>query len=125
MLVCGAVVYLGIRNRVRDYDDDDFPEQVHGNNSLEIGWTIGPAVIMALVAVGTIATHVALNDTEANALEIAVEGESTMWEPKVVVVGQQWWWEFRYYLDEEITPRRPHRRQEPPPRPTSSPPGRW
>ena len=103
VLICGIVLYLGIKNRVSDYDDDDFPEQTHGNNALEIGWTIAPAAIMAAVAVGTVATHIAINDTEANAMVIEVEGASTDWEPKVVVVGQQWWWEFRYYLSEDIT----------------------
>ena len=103
VLICGAVVYIGLRNRVKDYDDDEFPEQQHGHNALEIGWTMGPAAIMAVIAVFTIATHVTINETEANAIEIAVEGDSTMWEPKVVVVGQQWWWEFRYYLDQDIS----------------------
>ena len=43
----GAVVWLGIRNRVRDDDpDDEFPEQIHGNNALELGWTIAPAAII-------------------------------------------------------------------------------
>ena len=104
VLVVGAVVWLGIRNRVRDDDpDDEFPEQIHGNNALELGWTIAPAAIMAAVAVGTVATHIAINDTEANAMVVEVDGTPTDWEPKVVVVGQQWWWEFRYYFDQEIT----------------------
>jgi cytochrome c oxidase subunit 2 len=103
VLICGVVLYVGIKNRVDDYDDDEFPEQIHGNNALEIGWTIAPAAIMAAVAVGTIATHIAINDTEANAMVIEVEGSSTDWEPKVVVVGQQWWWEFRYYLSDDVT----------------------
>ena len=104
VLVVGAVVYLGIRNRARPDDpDDEFPEQIHGNNALELGWTIAPAAIMAAVAVGTVATHIALNDTEANAMTVEVDGTPTEWEPKVVVVGQQWWWEFRYYFGEDIT----------------------
>ncbi len=103
VLICGIVLYLGIRNRVSSYDDDVFPEQTHGNNALEIGWTIVPAVIMAGVAVATVATQIAINDSEANAMAIEVDGSQTDWEPKVVVVGQQWWWEFRYYLDEDIT----------------------
>lgn len=103
VLVCGAVVWMGIRNRVPDYDDEVFPAQVHGNNTLEIAWTIAPAVILAVVAVATLATHIAINSSKANAIEIEVEGSPTSWEPKVVVVGQQWWWEFRYYLDEDIT----------------------
>ncbi len=104
VLICGGVLYMAVKNRVSDYDDDEFPDQIHGNNTLEIGWTIAPAVIMAAVAVGTIITHLAINETEANAIEVQVEGRSEMWEPKIVVVGQQWWWEYRYYLTEDVTP---------------------
>ncbi|MEZ5247072.1 MAG: cytochrome c oxidase subunit II [Acidimicrobiales bacterium] len=101
VLVCGAVLYLSIKNRVATYEgDDEFPEQVSHNNSLEIAWTILPAVIMAAIAVATIVTHVAINKDEAAAIEIEVDGEARMWDPTIVVVGQQWWWEYRYYLDE-------------------------
>ena len=101
VLVCGAVLYLAVRNRVSSYEgDDEFPEQISHNNTLEITWTIVPAVIMAIIAVATIVTHVAINKDEAAAIEIEVDGEARMWDPTIVVVGQQWWWEYRYYLDE-------------------------
>ena len=104
--VVGAVAWLGWKNRVKDYEgeNDEFPEQISHNNTLEIGWTIVPALIMVVVAVLTITTHIAINDTEANAIEVEVAGESQSWEPKIVVVGQQWWWEFRYYFGEDVTP---------------------
>ncbi len=99
-LVCGAVLYLGIKNRVATYEgDDEFPEQISHNNSLEIAWTIAPAIVMAVIAVLTLQTHFSINSTEANAMTIEVAGETVEWEPTIVVVGQQWWWEFRYYLD--------------------------
>ncbi len=103
--VCGAVAYLGLKNRVSTYEgDDEFPEQISHNNSLEIAWTIVPAVVMAIIAVLTLVTHFAVNSTEANAMTIDVAGESVEWEPTIVVVGQQWWWEYRYYLnDTQIT----------------------
>jgi len=103
VLVVGVILWMSWRNRVPDYDDDEFPAQIHGNNSLEILWTIVPAAIMAAVAVLTVIAHVALNETEANAIEVEIDGSSTSWEPKVVVVGQQWWWEYRYYFDEDVT----------------------
>lgn len=103
VLVVGGVAWLALKNRVKNYDgDDEFPEQITHNNTLEIGWTIGPALILVVVAVLTLTTHIAINDTEANALEVDVAGESTSWEPKVVVVGHQWWWEFRYYFSEDV-----------------------
>mgnify|MGYP006227632413 CR=1 FL=1 len=90
VLVCGAVLWLSIKNRVATYEgDDEFPEQVSHNNTLEIAWTAGPAVIMVIIAVLTSVVHFAINETEANAMTIEVEGESIEWEPTVVVVGQQ------------------------------------
>ncbi len=96
-----------MRNRVDStdgYDNDDFPEQIHGNNRLEVAWTLVPAAIMTVIAVATVVTHLAITGTEANAVEIEVHGHSHDWEPKVVVVGQQWWWEYRYYFDSDVTP---------------------
>jgi len=102
VLVVGGLIYMSLRSGVREYHDEEFPEQISHNNTLEIGWTLGPAVIMVIVAVLTVTTHLVVNDTKANAVEVTVEGASTSWEPKVVVVGQQWWWEFRYYFSEDV-----------------------
>ncbi len=98
-----AVIYIAIKFHAGKPDNDEFPEQIHGNSTLEIGWTILPAMIMAVIAVGTLITHFAVNSTEANAMEIQVDGAPQNWEPTVVVVGQQWWWEYRYYLSDNIT----------------------
>ena len=98
--VCGGILWLALRNRVASYDDDEFPPQISHNNTLEIAWTIIPAVIMVIIAVATVVVHVAINRDEAAAIEIEVEGETQMWDPTIVVVGQQWWWEYRYYFDE-------------------------
>ena len=51
VLVVGGVAWLALKNRVKNYDgDDEFPEQITRNNTLEIGWTIGPALILVVVA---------------------------------------------------------------------------
>ena len=105
VLVCGALLWMSIKNRVpadKDYEGE-FPTQVSHNNRLEIGWTLGPAVIMTVIAVFTLVVHLAINSTEANAIEVEVDGQVETWEPRVVVVGQQWWWEYRYYLTQDIT----------------------
>ncbi len=104
LLVVGVILWVAWRNRVSDYDDDEFPAQTHGNNTLEILWTVVPAAIMAAVAVLTVVAHIALNETEANAIGVEIDGSATSWEPKVVVVGQQWWWEYRYYFGDDVTP---------------------
>ncbi|HEV3485286.1 MAG TPA: cytochrome c oxidase subunit II, partial [Vicinamibacterales bacterium] len=60
------------------------PKQVHGNTTLEILWTIIPAVVLVFIAVPTVRT---IFRTQAKPREGALE---------VIVIGHQWWWEFRY-----------------------------
>jgi cytochrome c oxidase subunit II len=57
---------------------------MHGNTTLEIAWTVLPALILAIIAVPTVR---AIFRTQAAAPANAL---------KVDVIGHQWWWEFRY-----------------------------
>ncbi len=78
-----ATVVFALKFRYRDGKNDN-PKQIHGNTRLEIGWTIVPALLLAVVAVPTISTIFDLADqSDANALE-------------VTVVAKQWWWQFEY-----------------------------
>ena len=87
VLVIGAIVFITWKFRERkDSDPDEFPSQIHGQTTLEIGWTILPALILAGIAVGTVMTIINLNREEPNSI-------------KVQVAGQQWWWEYRYDLN--------------------------
>ncbi len=81
-----GIVYLAFRFRRRRDDDDELPSQTHGNLVLELGWTILPALILAGVAYGTLATLFDLADEPEDALHVDV-------------IGQQWWWEFQYDVD--------------------------
>jgi cytochrome c oxidase subunit 2 len=60
------------------------PEHVHGNTTLEIAWTIIPALILIIIAIPTVRT---IFRTQAKARSDALQVE---------VIGHQWWWEFRY-----------------------------
>jgi cytochrome c oxidase subunit 2 len=82
VLVQGALLYAMYRFRGRPGDAE--PEQVHGNTTLEIVWTIIPAVILAVIAVPTVKAIFKTNE---------VPGEDPL---TVEVIGHQWWWEFRY-----------------------------
>jgi cytochrome c oxidase subunit 2 len=87
LFVMGGTIYMMVRFRASKHPQGDFPEQLHGNTKLEIGWTIVPALILAGVAVFSVAQYQRLNDYHRkDALS-------------VVVVGNQWWWEYRYYFD--------------------------
>jgi len=102
ILVQGAVIYMAIKFRVDEpeneddiYPDDEFPDQIHGNTRLEIGWTILPTVIMAIVAFFTLGLLFELDDVSASP-DRRIQS--------VEVVGQQWWWEFQYHLDDDGVP---------------------
>ena len=82
ILVEGALLYAIFRFRGRP--DDAEPRQVHGNTTIEVVWTIIPAVILAFIAVPTVR-----GIFETNAIP---RGDALT----VEVVGHQWWWEFRY-----------------------------
>lgn len=87
VLVEFGVLYVVWKFRRRKDDDaDEFPEQVHGNTKLEIGWTMLPAVVLAFLAVFTVTTIFDLADEPEDAL-------------RVRVVGQQWWWSYDYDID--------------------------
>ncbi len=87
-VVIGGIA-LTIKNRVKpeDFDHDDLPYQRHGNDKLEIGWTVLPAVLLAVVSVPTV---MAIWD---------LEQKNEPAELDVMVIGQQWWWEYRYDVD--------------------------
>jgi cytochrome c oxidase subunit II len=81
----GLVVFSVIAFVVFRYRDrgQPIPEQSHGKPALEIGLTILPALILIGVAIPTVGTIMALNETDDT-------------ECYVNVTGQQWWWEFDY-----------------------------
>jgi cytochrome c oxidase subunit II len=91
VLILGGALWVSLKFRAKDDDDfNEFPEQVHGNFRLEIGWTILPAVVLAVVAIFTVLTIFDLAKKPADAITVEV-------------TGQQWWWEYRYDLDDDGT----------------------
>ncbi len=73
-----AIIIVKFRDR-----GQAIPEQTHGKPALEIGLTILPALILIGVAIPTVGTLMALNETDDT-------------ECIVNVTGQQWWWEIDY-----------------------------
>jgi cytochrome c oxidase subunit 2 len=82
IFVEGLLVYAVFRFRARPGDPQ--PEHVHGNTTLEIMWTVIPAIVLVVIAVPTIKT---IFVTEAKAESSALQVE---------VYAHQWWWEFHY-----------------------------
>ena len=78
-----ATVFVALKFRYKKGVNEN-PKQVHGNTRLEIGWTVLPALLLAIIAVPTVATIFDLAENPGpKALQVNVE-------------GKQWWWQFRY-----------------------------
>lgn len=87
-LVEGAIVYMLLRFRERK-GDTSMPRQTHGNTPLEIGWTIAPAILLAVLAVPTLSGIFSLARERPNSLQITV-------------TAHQWWWQYDY-PEEKVT----------------------
>ena len=79
------IIYTSMRFK-RRRTHQSRPAQVHGHRTLEITWTIIPAIILLIIAVPTITT---IYDTYA-------AGDDTENAMIVDVYGKQWWWEIHY-----------------------------
>jgi cytochrome c oxidase subunit 2 len=82
VIVEGLVLFAIFKFRA-DPDDDELPEQIHGNFRLEIGWTILPALVLAVISALTLPVIFDLAEKPANALEVDV-------------YGQKYWWGYEY-----------------------------
>lgn len=76
-----ALIYSIVRFRERP--NAPAPRQIHGNNTIEIIWTVAPSLFLFLVLAFTIRTMFALAQPAGNKIEVRA-------------VGHQWWWEFDY-----------------------------
>ena len=70
--------------KYRRKSEDEQPRQIRGHLGLEIGWTVGPALIVIAIAIPSIQAVFA---TQRPVSEDAME---------VHVTGHQFWWEFHY-----------------------------
>ncbi|MDE2765409.1 MAG: cytochrome c oxidase subunit II, partial [Chloroflexota bacterium] len=76
-----AMAYLMVKFRRRPGVK---ARQIHGNNTLEVLWTIGPILILVMIGVPTILAIVGAARAPADdALHVEV-------------VAHQWWWEVNY-----------------------------
>lgn len=82
VVVEAALIFAVLRYRRRP--GDRLPRQIHGNNRLELAWTVAPALLLVLVAVPTLQLIIKHGSPPpANAV-------------RVEVIGRQFWWEVRY-----------------------------
>lgn len=84
-LVEFTLLAVALKYRRRKGEGGLAPAQTHGNTRLEVIWTIIPCVLLAGLAIPTVAMiwDQTGREDDPNALEIRV-------------VGKQWWWEIHY-----------------------------
>ncbi|MDO9176029.1 MAG: cytochrome c oxidase subunit II, partial [Actinomycetota bacterium] len=82
--VVGFIVFAAVGYALWKFRDrgQEIPEQSHGNPKLEILLTVMPAIILAVVAVPSIAMVFELDKKDNDCI--------------INVTGQQWWWEYDY-----------------------------
>jgi len=82
VLVFTLLIFAALKYRRKS--KDEIPEQIHGNDKLEIAWTVAPALLLIAVAIPTLrGVFFAANPPENTAFTV----EAT---------GHQWWFEFEY-----------------------------
>ena len=82
ILVLGAMAYILVKYRARP---GRRAEQIHGNNRLEIAWTIAPILVLVVIAIPTM-VWIATSSSRAVADDAIL----------VTATGHQWWFEFEY-----------------------------
>jgi len=82
LIVGGILAYVIVRFREKPGDAE--PLQDHGNTKLEIGWTVGTGLILAVLGVLTAGVMYSMSPPLGTN------------QPDVIVIGHQWWWEYRY-----------------------------
>lgn len=85
VLVQGLLIFAIFKFRGEPKTAHGRPVPVHGNNKLEIIWTIIPAVVLAIIAVPTLQIIAELSEIP--------EGEEVL---RVDVTGHQFFWEYSY-----------------------------
>ena len=126
VLIVGAVIFVLVEGlliaaiiKFRRKRGGPEPALVHGNTPLEVGWTIGAALIVAALAAVTFAFLPSIKnppDSNANGLQQFAGLEfASLNQPKppngkalhINVVGQQYIWRFDYIQAKRLTENRP------------------
>jgi cytochrome c oxidase subunit 2 len=78
LLVQGALIYSVLRFRAKPGDATDGPH-IHGNTTLEIAWTVAPAIIVAVLAIISWQVFNQLQTPKPNEVTVKVDGRRFNW----------------------------------------------
>ena len=87
VVVEAMILYAALGFRRKEGDGE--PKQTHGNNTMEVIWTIGPVIIvlyLAYMSYGTMRENYVSREAMAGGGEIL----------EIEAIGMQWWWAFEY-----------------------------
>jgi cytochrome c oxidase subunit 2 len=97
ILIVATIVFVFVEGwlivnvvRFRERPNSPQPRQIHGNNTVELIWTVAPSIVLFLVLAFTIRTMFGLAQPAGNHIEVRA-------------AGHQWWWEFNYIKNGNIT----------------------
>ena len=85
IVVGGLLLYVIIRYRQRDPNDDSEPPQVYGSTQIELAWTVIPVLIVVVLFLTTARILFAIQDQKIPPTALTAD-----------VVGHQFWWEYHY-----------------------------
>ena len=85
IVVASLLVYVVVRFRQRDPNDDSEPPQIYGSTQIELAWTVIPVLIVVVLFLTTARILFAIQDQKMPPTALDVD-----------VVGHQFWWEFHY-----------------------------
>jgi cytochrome c oxidase subunit 2 len=85
IVVAALWLYVVVRFRQRDANDNSEPPQVYGSTQIELAWTVIPVLIVVVLFLTTARILFAIQDQKMPPSAIQAD-----------VVGHQFWWEFRY-----------------------------
>jgi cytochrome c oxidase subunit 2 len=85
VVVTALWLYVVIRFRQRDPNDDSEPPQVYGSTQIELAWTVIPVLIVVVLFLTTARILFAIQDQKMPPTALTAD-----------VIGHQFWWEFRY-----------------------------
>jgi cytochrome c oxidase subunit 2 len=94
LLVLGWLGLALLRFRATP-DDATEPPQVHGHRTLELVWTLTPALLLVVVFVLVVETM--------RTVDAAAPGAQPL-----RIVGHQWWWEYEYPDQQVVTANELH-----------------
>ena len=85
IVVASLWLYVVIRYRQRDPNDDSEPPQIYGSTQIELAWTVIPILIVFILFLTTARILFAIQDQKMPQSALDIDA-----------VGHQFWWEFHY-----------------------------